>query len=142
MTFDWQNFTPASALLWVVLIGLAAAILLLFNGRVCGVSGIVGQTLFGAQKENFWRFSFLAGVIAGGFLIFHLYPALQIFELSLSAPLILLAGFLVGLGTQLGGGCTSGHGVCGVARLSKRSLIATAIFMFFGFATVYFMRHL
>ena len=142
MAVDLQHFTPYSALVGGALIGLGAAILLFFNGRICGVSGILGNALFGAKGDRLWRFFFLGGLVCGGALTRQFYPAARAFELLLSSPLIVLAGVLVGFGTQLGGGCTSGHGVCGIARLSKRSLAATGIFMLFGFATVYFARHL
>jgi uncharacterized membrane protein YedE/YeeE len=127
-------------LLGGVLIGLAATLMLLFNGRVTGISGILGGFLSFERKNTFWRFAFLAGLLLGGLLLRVLSPA--VFENSVvrGSGVILLAGFLVGFGTLMGGGCTSGHGVCGISRLSIRSVVATLTFMALGFITVALTR--
>lgn len=131
---------PLASLLGGALIGLAAALLWLVNGRVAGISGISGGLIDGSADRG-WRLSFLLGLIAGGLAMSRLTPAA--FE---PAPVALgvagLAGLLVGVGTTLANGCTSGHGVCGVARLSPRSLVATASFLASGVLTVYVARHL
>ena len=141
MHIDWSAFTPASALAGGVIIGTAAALLALVNGRVAGISGIVGGLLRHVQGDRGWRIAFVLGLLA----------APLVAKIAGQAPLIVieagwlelaLAGVLVGYGTRLGSGCTSGHGVCGVSRLSPRSLVATAAFMASGFATVFVLRHL
>ena len=136
-----ENFTPLPALLGGGLIGLAAAILLLLNGRVAGVSGIVGDLLRPAGNDLAWRIAFVAGLIAGP-LIYQLATGdwLSV-TIDANTPSLIVAGLLVGFGTSLGSGCTSGHGVCGIARLSPRSLTATAVFMLAGMITVYIVRH-
>jgi uncharacterized protein len=136
-----ENFTPGSGFGGGLLIGLAATLLLVLNGRIAGVSGIVGGTLFGWRGDMAWRFAFMIGLIAGPLL----YAAVRgAPEIVIEAGMLTLigAGFLVGFGTQLGGGCTSGHGVCGLARGSARSIVATAVFMATAVATVYVTRHL
>ncbi len=119
------------------LIGLAASLLLLWNGRIAGISGMVGGLFRPAAGEVAWRFTFLVGLLAGGVVLSIVYPVAL--EVRVPAPLgmVALAGLLVGYGTRLGNGCTSGHGVCGVSRLSPRSLVATATFMLTGALTVY-----
>lgn len=137
-----ENFTPISALLGGSLIGLSIVLLFWLNGRIAGVSGIF-HGLFPPHKNDFlWRMLFIIGLISGG-LIYHLLPQIH------STPrthypvfLLLLAGILVGIGTKLSGGCTSGHGVCGLARMSTRSITATIIFFIFGLLSVYFIRHI
>jgi uncharacterized membrane protein YedE/YeeE len=124
------------------IIGLAVSIMLLFNGRVTGISGIVASALSRPSAEGLWRWLFLGGMIAGGFIMGRLKPEAFANLSGRSTPLIILAGLLVGYGTVMGGGCTSGHGVCGMSRLSVRSLIATFIFMLFGFLSVQAMRFL
>jgi uncharacterized membrane protein YedE/YeeE len=129
-------------LLGGILIGLAATLLLALNGRIAGISGILGGLLASAAAvERWWRFAFLLGLVAGA-AIYSLFFAPLPLHLQANAPLLVVAGFLVGFGTRLGSGCTSGHGVCGIARLSPRSLAATATFMIFGIVTVFFTRHL
>lgn len=135
------NFTPISSLLGGALIGLAAALLLLLNGRIAGVSGILGGLLERGAMDRGERIAFVGGLIAGPLLFALIMPRPTI-TIDVSVLTLIAAGLLVGYGTRLGGGCTSGHGVCGVARLSPRSLIATAVFMAVGIATVYVMRHL
>lgn len=137
-----DSFTPWSALLGGALIGLASAAMLLLNGKVAGVSGIVSGLLRPVAGDTAWRALFVVGLLSGGLLLRWLYPAA--FDLS-GAPslgLVALAGVLVGVGTRLGNGCTSGHGVCGVSRLAPRSLLATATFMLTGALTVFAMNHL
>jgi uncharacterized protein len=135
------NFTPLSAAIGGALIGLAAVLLMLFLGRVAGVSGILGATLGLGTGDRGWRIAFIAGLIlapVAAMLAGYSVPAPQ---MPASWFVIITAGFLVGFGARLGGGCTSGHGVCGIARLSKRSLAATMIFMGTAVITVALMRH-
>jgi hypothetical protein len=124
------------------LIGLAAALLLAFNGRIAGVSGILGGLITSRELgERFWRLAFLLGLVAGAAMYRFFYGALPL-QIQGDGPTLLAAGLLVGFGTRLGSGCTSGHGVCGLARLSPRSLTATMIFMIVGMATVYIAKKL
>lgn len=137
---DWTAFTPWSALAGGVLIGLSAACYVLLNGRIAGVSGILGGLLRSHPADVAWRLAFLIGlaVTPGLFGLFGHWPVVPI-EIGYGG--LVLAGLLVGIGTRLGSGCTSGHGVCGIARWSPRSLAATALFMAAGFGTVYLVRH-
>ena len=135
------TFTPLTALAGGGLIGLATAVLLLANGRVAGVSGIIGSAMARADSNTAWRLAFVAGIVLGAFAITRLVPATAAVALPGSVPLLVAAGLLVGFGTRLGGGCTSGHGVCGLARLSPRSLVATAVFFAVAVATVFVARH-
>ncbi|HEX7386547.1 MAG TPA: YeeE/YedE family protein [Castellaniella sp.] len=141
MMIDWAAFTPWSALAGGVLIGLSAAAYVLLNGRIAGVSGILGGLLRPHPADAGWRVAFLIGLIVtpGLFSLFGHWPAVPI---DTGYGSLILAGLLVGIGTRLGSGCTSGHGVCGLARLSPRSLVATVLFMAAGFATVFVIRHL
>jgi uncharacterized membrane protein YedE/YeeE len=134
-----ENFTPASALLGGVLIGIAATLLLAVNGRIAGVSGIAGGLLTPRSGDIAWRGLFLAGLILGA----GAYSAFRHVDIQIEEkfPVLIVAGLLVGYGTQLGRGCTSGHGVCGIARLSPRSIAATLVFMLSAAATVYLVRH-
>lgn len=136
-----ENFTPVSASLGGILIGIAVTLLLLFNGRMAGVSGIMNGIFYSPKAEMLWRTTFLAGLVIGAFLFQTFNP--DFFTPRTGYPLWLLAlgGFLVGVGTRLGSGCTSGHGICGIANLAPRSIVATLIFMASGFITVYFIRH-
>jgi uncharacterized protein len=138
---DWPNFTPWSSLAGGMLIGLAAALLLLLNGRIAGISGIVGGLLRPAAGEMAWRLAFVLGLV-GAPLLFTLFAPLPAVRIEADTATLIVAGLLVGLGTRYGSGCTSGHGVCGLSRLSPRSLVATAAFMAAGFATVFLVRHL
>jgi uncharacterized protein len=135
-----DNFTPVSALLGGLLIGLAAAILWLTNGRIAGISGIVGNLPSARSGDIVWRVMFLAGLIVAP-LLYAVLAGTPVIRLDAGVPAILGGGLLVGFGTRLGGGCTSGHGVCGLARWSPRSLVATCLFMAAGFFTVFLTRH-
>lgn len=141
MAIDWTHFTPWPALAGGVLIGLAAAAFVLLNGRIAGISGILGGLLRPARGDVAWRAAFLAG-LAGAPLAYGLFAALPAVRIDAGVPALVAAGLLVGLGTRYGAGCTSGHGVCGLSRLSPRSLVATLSFMAAGFVTVYAIRHL
>lgn len=134
------DFTPGPALLGGLLIGLAAALLLLANGRIAGISGILGSALFGAAGDRSWRVAFLVGLPLGAALVGFATGGLPI-AIAGSPATLVVAGLLVGFGTQLGSGCTSGHGVCGMARASVRSITATCVFMLTGALTVFVMRH-
>ncbi|PXX91912.1 YeeE/YedE [Marinobacter vulgaris] len=137
----WDNFTPWSALAGGVIIGLSAAAFILLNGRIAGISGILGGLLVPQKRDVLWRVAFLAGMLAAP-VIWMMTADLPAIEINASYPVIVVAGLLVGIGTRYGSGCTSGHGVCGLSRLSVRSLLATLTFMVAGFATVYIVRHL
>jgi uncharacterized membrane protein YedE/YeeE len=138
---DWLQFTPWSALAGGVLIGLAASLLLLFNGRIAGISGILGGLLRSHSGDRTWRLAFIAGLVAAP-CCYQLFAQLPQVSIAADTSLLILAGLLVGLGTRYGSGCTSGHGICGLARHSPRSLAATLCFMAAGFTTVYLVRHL
>ena len=141
MTIDWNAFTPWSALAGGVLIGVAVAMFLLLNGRIAGISGVVGGLLRPARGDIAWRVAFVAGLIVAP-LLYALAAPPPALHIDAKYGAVLLAGLLVGVGTRLGSGCTSGHGVCGLSRLSLRSLVATLAFMGAGFATVFVTRHL
>src|SRR5512145_2415106 len=134
------NFTPFSALIGGVLIGLAAALMWWLLGRVAGVSGILGQTFSTAEGELTWRLAFVAGLVLAGVGAKLFAPAAVHFSLPAGYGQLIVAGLLVGFGTQLGGGCTSGHGVCGMSRLSPRSIVATLVFMAAGAFAVLGLR--
>lgn len=136
-----ENFTPVSALVGGLLIGASAALFLVLNGRIAGISGILGGLLQPRRDELGWRIAFLAGLLAAPLVYAAAGGAVP--SLSIDAPisLLILAGLLVGFGTRLGSGCTSGHGVCGIGRGSPRSLVATAIFMATATVTVFVSRH-
>lgn len=136
----WSNFTPWPALTGGVLVGLAAASFLLLNGRIAGISGILGGLLTPTPGDLSWRIAFLAGLI-GAPALWVLVTQLPPIEIEAGYPALIVAGLLVGVGTRYGSGCTSGHGVCGLSRLSPRSLAATLSFMFAGFVTVFIIRH-
>ncbi|MBE3023731.1 YeeE/YedE [Janthinobacterium sp. BJB1] len=141
MTIAWEYFTPFASLAGGMLIGLAAALLILFNGRIAGISGILGGLLRPRSGDLGWRIAFLAG-LAGTPLLYQLWQALPPVQIDAGTPALIVAGLLVGVGVRYGAGCTSGHGVCGLSRLSPRSLAATCAFMAAGFLTVYLLRHL
>ena len=140
MPIDWNAFTPWTALAGGALIGVAAGMLVLLNGRIAGISGIVGGLLRPVRGDRAWRVAFVLGLIGAPSVAGWLF---QLPQLKIDAGLgaLVLAGLLVGIGTRYGGGCTSGHGVCGLSRLSPRSVVATACFMAAGFVTVAVLRH-
>lgn len=141
MTIDWNAFTPWASLAGGALIGLAAAMFVLLNGRIAGISGVLGGLLKPAAGDVGWRIAFVAGLV-GAPLAYLLFATLPVPRIDAGTGTLVAAGLLVGIGTRYGSGCTSGHGVCGLSRLSPRSLVATAAFMGAGFATVYVTRHL
>jgi uncharacterized membrane protein YedE/YeeE len=137
-----EHFTPIASLCGGMLIGLSASILLLCDGKIAGISGIVGGLLNPTQNDTAWRVLFIGGLLTGGFLFGLFAPQVFVFSISRSTGALILAGLLVGFGTRLGNGCTSGHGVCGISRFSVRSIVATVTFMITGVATVYIINHL
>ena len=141
MSIDWSHFTPWASLAGGVLIGLAAAILVLLNGRVAGISGIVGGLLAPRRGEIAWRLAFVLGLLAAP-VLWMVFAGLPVPRIEAGFGTLVVAGLLVGLGTSYGSGCTSGHGVCGLSRLSPRSLAATLAFMAAGMATVFAARHI
>ena len=141
MTIDWNAFTPWSSLLGGALIGLAAAMLVLLNGRIAGISGVLGGLFKPVRGDVAWRAAFIAGLV-GAPLMYALFTKLPAVRINAGYGALIAAGLLVGIGTRYGSGCTSGHGVCGLARLSPRSLAATLAFMGAGFVTVFVLRHL
>lgn len=142
MTIDWNAFTPLSAAAGGLLIGIAAALLALLQGRIAGISGIVGGLLaLRAAGDTGWRLAFVGGLLLAP-LLYRLVAEWQAPAVDAGWGTLVVAGLLVGFGTRLGSGCTSGHGVCGLSRLSPRSFAATLVFMGAGFATVFVLRHL
>ena len=141
MTIDWNNFTPWLSLAGGMVIGLSTALFLLFNGKIAGISGILAGVLKPSTNDISWRLAFLAGLVLSP-IAFALVSPLPNVEVEASYPVLIVAGLLVGIGTRYGSGCTSGHGVCGLSRRSRRSMVATVAFMFTGFVTVYINRHL
>lgn len=140
MNIAWDAFTPWSALGGGLLIGLAAALFVVLNGRVAGISGIVGGVLRPQRGDIAWRLAFVGGLVLAP-VLWALFQPLAAPQIDADLPLLIVAGLLVGLGTRYGAGCTSGHGVCGLSRLSPRSVVATLLFMGAGFATVGWLRH-
>jgi uncharacterized protein len=140
MTIDWVNFTPWSAAIGGAMIGCAAALLVLVNGRVAGISGIVGALLRPRTDDVAWRLAFIAGLLLAP-MVYATSARATSATIAASYPVLIVAGLLVGIGTRFSGGCTSGHGVCGLSRLSPRSLAATVAFMAAGFVTVFIVRH-
>ena len=141
MTLDWMNFTPWSALAGGAVIGLAASLLVVANGRIAGISGLLGSLLQAGSEGRGEKALFLLGLLLAP-MCWGLFAALPTIEFQTGTIGLIVAGLLVGIGTRYGSGCTSGHGVCGVSRLSPRSLVATGCFMASGFATVFVIRHL
>ena len=141
MTLDMNAFTPWSALAGGVLIGIAAAMFVLLNGRIAGISGVLGGLLAPSRGDIAWRAAFVLGIVAAPW-VYSIVTAWPQPQIDAGQGALVVAGLLVGIGTRYGSGCTSGHGVCGLSRLSPRSLVATAAFMGAGFATVYVIRHL
>lgn len=139
MQFQWQ------ALLGGILIGLSAILLFVLTRRIAGVSGIVKTALFGDKNdsiERYWSIFFLIGLMLGAYIFSQFYSIETVLRIDYSKPILIASGLLVGFGTAIGRGCTSGHGVCGIGRLSKRSFVATCIFMIAGIVTVTLLRHL
>ena len=141
MSIDWVNFTTWTSLAGGALIGLAASVFMLANGRIAGISGVLGSVI--QRDRNGWgeKVLFLLGLVIAP-LVWGVFTVLPTIEITAGWPVLIVAGLLVGIGTRYGAGCTSGHGVCGISRLSPRSIAATACFMAAGFATVYVVRHL
>jgi uncharacterized membrane protein YedE/YeeE len=137
-----ENFTPVSGLIGGMLIGLAAVLFLALNGRIAGISGVLGSMLGGAASELPWRAAFIAGLVAGPVVVALVTGVMPLPEIEAGWPILAIAGLLVGFGTRLGSGCTSGHGVCGIARGSARSIAATMVFMAVAAAVVFAVRHL
>ena len=136
-----ENFTPFSATAGGALIGVSVTLLLLFNGRIGGISGIMSGVFLAPKNDRLWRLIFIAGLVLGAFIFNLLVPDFNIPRQNYPLLLLGAGGFLIGFGTRMGGGCTSGHGICGIANLSIRSLIATLTFMTAGMITVYIIRH-
>ncbi|VVP47233.1 hypothetical protein PS838_05160 [Pseudomonas fluorescens] len=141
MTIDWIHFTPWSSLAGGALIGLAATLFILLNGRIAGISGVVGGLLIPVKGDVLWRVSFIAGLVIAP-VLYHMALVQPEIKIEASKLALIVAGLLVGIGTRYGSGCTSGHGVCGLSRRSLRSLVATVAFMSSGFLTVFIVRHL
>ncbi len=141
MTIDWIHFTPWTALTGGMIVGLAAAMFALLNGRIAGISGIIGG-LFSAHKGDIaWRTAFVGGLIIAP-VVYSLFATLPARQFDADYLTLIIAGLIVGVGTRYGSGCTSGHGVCGLSRFSLRALVATLSFMGAGFVTVFVTRHL
>ncbi|TNE66137.1 MAG: YeeE/YedE family protein [Alphaproteobacteria bacterium] len=136
------EFTPVSALLGGALIGVSAVLMMAMLGRIAGISGILGGLLAPSEGGWGWKFAFVAGIVVAPLIYGAVMGAPADISLPHSVPLMVIGGLLVGFGTRLGGGCTSGHGVCGIARLSPRSIVATLVFMAAGFVTVFVLHHL
>jgi uncharacterized protein len=141
MTIDWNQFTPWASLTGGVMLGVASALFILLSGRLLGISGIMGGLLRPRPGDSGWRLCFLAGLLIAP-AVWALFAAPHVPRIEAHGTVLMIAGLLVGWGTRHGSGCTSGHGVCGLSRLSPRSLVATFAFMGAGFVTVYLVRHL
>ena len=144
MNIDWAHFTPFASLTGGIILGLASAIFILVNGRILGISGILGGLLTPKLGDTSWRVAFLLGMLAAPTVFHAVVPAQYITAPRIDATewMVIAAGLLVGIGTRYASGCTSGHGVCGLSRLSPRSLVATLSFMGAGFVMVYVLRHI
>jgi uncharacterized membrane protein YedE/YeeE len=140
MTIDWTHFTPWASLVGGVLLGIASAAFVLLNGRILGISGIVGGLLRPRIGDLGWRIAFIAGMLAAPFA-YSAFAAPVAARIDASWGAVIIAGLLVGIGTRYGSGCTSGHGICGLSRLSPRSIAATLAFMAAGFVVVFLLRH-
>jgi len=138
---DINHFTPLSAVIGGLVIGASAVLFMLLNGRIAGISGIVGGLLYPVKHDVLWRVAFVIGMIMAP-ITYSLFAPLPTIQVDTDYPLLVLAGVLVGIGTRYGSGCTSGHGICGISRLSPRSIVATISFMTSGIITVFIMRHL
>jgi len=142
MEIDWLSFAPIPSLLGGMILGLAAACYVFLHGRILGISGIISGLLHPKLTDSAWRLSLVLGLISAPFLAALFFGIIPIVEIDSGWLAIVIAGLLVGFGTQYGSGCTSGHGICGLSRLSPRSLVATLAFMAAGFVVVFVIRHL
>ena len=144
MSIDWTHFTPWASLVGGVLLGMASAMFILLNGRILGISGILGGLLPAKAGDASWRITFLLGLFVSPLVMKALAPAefLHAPRIDANMAMVVVAGLLVGVGTRYGSGCTSGHGVCGLSRLSPRSMAATGLFMAAGFVTVFVIKHI
>ena len=136
-----ENFTPVSGLIGGLLIGLSTVLLILFNGRVAGISGIVGGLLTSKGLDVSWRAVFVVGLLLGAFVYVLATGVALPVDIQASLPVLVIAGLLLGFGARLGSGCTSGHGICGIARFSKRSIVATPVFFITAIITVFLTHH-
>ncbi len=141
MQIDWNHFTPWASLIGGLLLGLSASLFILVNGRILGISGIVGGLLTPRAGDTSWRLAFVLGLVIAP-SVYTLFAGPVLATVDAGWATLVVAGLLVGVGTRYGAGCTSGHGVCGLSRLSPRSLVATLSFMGAGFAVVFVIRHL
>lgn len=140
LNIDWSNFTLLNSLMGGILIGIAATIIFLVNGRIMGISGILGNLITTEETDQkFWRIIFILGVLIGPLIFILLFKEIKS-EMVANTTLLIISGFLVGLGTSLGNGCTSGHGICGLSRFSIRSIVATLVFVISGMITVYLIN--
>ena len=140
LNIDWANFTLLNSLIGGILIGIAAIIVFIVNGRMMGISGIIGNLITHKETDQiYWRIIFILGVLIGPLFFIILFKELKS-EMVANNALLIISGFLVGLGTSLGNGCTSGHGICGLSRFSIRSIVATFVFVISGMTTVYFIN--
>jgi uncharacterized membrane protein YedE/YeeE len=142
MVIDWLSFTPIPSLLGGIILGVAAALYVLLHGRILGISGIVSGLLHPKLADSAWRVSLVLGLISAPFLVALFFGIIPVVEIDSGWLAIVIAGLLVGFGAQYGSGCTSGHGICGLSRLSPRSLVATLAFMSAGFVMVFIIRHM
>lgn len=142
MQIDWLSFTPIPSLLGGMMLGLAATLYVLLHGRILGISGIVSGLVHPKKEDWSWRLTFIIGLLTAPFLAALFFGILPVIEVDANWLTVIIAGLLVGFGVQYGSGCTSGHGICGLSRLSPRSLVATLSFMTAGFLVVFIIRHL
>lgn len=142
MQIDWFSFTPIPSLFGGMILGVAAALYVLLHGRILGISGIVSGLLHPKMGDWSWRLAFVLGLLTSSFLAALVFGILPVIEVDTGWLTVIIAGLLVGFGVQYGSGCTSGHGICGLSRLSPRSLVATLSFMAAGFLVVFVIRHL
>jgi uncharacterized membrane protein YedE/YeeE len=141
MQIDWLSFTPIPSLLGGIILGVAAALYVLFHGRILGISGIISGLLRPKSGDRVWRMALILGLLTAPLLAALFFEIRPIVEVEADWLAVVIAGLLVGFGTQYGSGCTSGHGICGLSRLSPRSLVATVSFMTAGFLIVFVLRH-
>jgi uncharacterized membrane protein YedE/YeeE len=142
MQIDWLTFTPIPSLLGGMMLGLAVTLYVLLHGRILGISGIVSGLVHTKKEDWSWRLAFIIGLLTAPFLAALFFGILPVIEVDANWLTVIIAGLLVGFGVQYGSGCTSGHGICGLSRLSPRSLVATLSFMTAGFLVVFIIRHL